>query len=130
MIRPPPRSPRPDTLFPYTTLSRSLGDTGTTRSRAPQRIAVGPGRPAGRKRFQERVDPCRSAGGRHRQTREGAEHLPTADDQPRLYPRPLPKQDQLSVNTHGRLTAVQDDTPGRPRFSRLWWDEARQIGNA
>src|SRR3546814_12548035 len=26
MRRPPPRSPRPDTLFPYTTLFRSVGD--------------------------------------------------------------------------------------------------------
>src|SRR3546814_17815116 len=32
MIRRPPRSTRPDTLFPYTTLFRSVGDEGAPTS--------------------------------------------------------------------------------------------------
>src|SRR3546814_18007077 len=34
MLRRPPRSTRTDTLFPYTTLFRSLGPGGLTRERA------------------------------------------------------------------------------------------------
>src|SRR3546814_15685031 len=46
MIRRPPRSTRTDTLFPYTTLFRSLGRPRT--SHAPQRVpTAGPAR-AGR----------------------------------------------------------------------------------
>src|SRR3546814_10994673 len=44
MIRRPPRSTRTDTLFPYTTLFRSLAGDGAHRQRgAAARIAVDPG---------------------------------------------------------------------------------------
>src|SRR3546814_6590256 len=41
MIRPPPRSTRTDTLFPYTTLFRSGGAGGRTRARSPLRRVYG-----------------------------------------------------------------------------------------
>src|SRR3546814_18338101 len=43
MIRQPPRSTRPDTLFPYTTLFRSIAGSGAARqSRAAGRVALAP----------------------------------------------------------------------------------------
>src|SRR3546814_1820332 len=48
MIRPPPRSTRTDTLFPYTTLFRSCGRANTDRapdlSRRSGEIELGPSR--------------------------------------------------------------------------------------
>src|SRR3546814_6701806 len=52
MIRRPPRSTRTDTLFPYTTLFRSIGDVVDCRSRpAGQQIGEAP-RPALVVRFE------------------------------------------------------------------------------
>src|SRR3546814_1539812 len=39
MIRPPPRSTRTDTLFPYTTLFRSLVDLAAERTRLDKELA-------------------------------------------------------------------------------------------
>src|SRR3546814_9753490 len=38
MIRPPPRSTRTDTLFPYTTLFRSTHPLGVGRNHVPRRV--------------------------------------------------------------------------------------------
>src|SRR3546814_4198248 len=49
MIRPPPRSTRTDTLFPYTTLFRSRADADGHRSLQPRRprpLSRGPGKGA------------------------------------------------------------------------------------
>src|SRR3546814_4018027 len=43
MIRRPPRSPRSDTLFPYTTLFRSIGQVALLQALADQLLDVGLG---------------------------------------------------------------------------------------
>src|SRR3546814_7988221 len=68
MIRRPPRSTRTDTLFPYTTLFRSLG-----RDLERAQVGVDHGRGGGRPALdrgawasgQNRNGPCREAYGRH-----------------------------------------------------------------
>src|SRR3546814_13801691 len=40
MIRPPPRSTRTDTLFPYTTLFRSIGRAAETLARGAEKGAI------------------------------------------------------------------------------------------
>src|SRR3546814_12360358 len=50
MIRRPPRSTRTDTLFPYTTLFRSLGDAGASR----RRPRLSPGRRTSKRQLEAR----------------------------------------------------------------------------
>src|SRR3546814_13595615 len=61
MIRRPPRSTRTDTLFPYTTLFRSLHQTRHRRRRPRLRPLARPARPAHLRRdFQARMAAMRS----------------------------------------------------------------------
>src|SRR3546814_20628134 len=91
MIRPPPRSTRTDTLFPYTTLFRSRRAAAQRLARAVDRHLPRPGAPAaapalaGREAARKLPDPRQrrpaapgQARGQAARTRRGA--LPAAAD--------------------------------------------------
>src|SRR3546814_16621305 len=92
MIRRPPRSTRTDTLFPYTTLFRSLHALGIARPIGGQGLATAPAdRPADQDRARggERVRHGRSGRDRNRSRPAGAAR---ADD-PVQSPRPMAYRD-------------------------------------
>src|SRR3546814_6207844 len=75
MVRPPPRSTRTDTLFPYTTLVRSAALTAGTDAVRAHRIAAAHSRPAARQDQPVGGLEPRSGGphAAHQPLRQGAE---------------------------------------------------------
>src|SRR3546814_11073132 len=71
MIRPPPRSTRPDTRFPYTTLFRSLAENGFVRANGAGIAWEG----IGRKDVPQRPQPHMTAKGHEFVTAEQIETL-------------------------------------------------------
>src|SRR3546814_11059259 len=109
MIRRPPRSPRPDTLFPYTTLFRSAGDDQARRHRARRRARFrrrAPRPPHSRDRHRRnlgRPSPVRRGRdrGHHCRKYKMSDVLPTG---PEAVPAPPPAK-------HGWLNFVIDFGP-------------------
>src|SRR3546814_17549496 len=104
MIRRPPRSTRTDTLFPYTTLFRSLRTSDITSKPSLSRVRHCPG---------ERQDlGCEASGGR----RQGGRKLPSSRRQQGA--RPL--QVGGSIDTEGEgvnAGHVEDRKSTRPNSS-------------
>src|SRR3546814_10323038 len=76
MLRPPPRSTRTDTLFPYTTLFRSAGATPSSSAAIlsrGSRVAQPPSRPRRRRARRRFPPPCRPrTGDRYPHTARGS----------------------------------------------------------
>src|SRR3546814_3019181 len=92
MVRPPPRSTRTDTLFPYTTLVRSAALTAGTDAVRAHRSAAAHSRPAARQDQPVGGLEPRSGGphAAHQPLRQGAE--PGRLERPRGRPRRRPRR--------------------------------------
>src|SRR3546814_15460056 len=110
MIRRPPRSTRTDTLFPYTTLFRSLAPERGADARGageePRADRLSPARPPPREARRDR--PVDGTGAGDRLSRRSARRaLPSA------FPRQLRRGDEPRRTDHARQAA------DRPRTARV-----------
>src|SRR3546814_14552040 len=101
MIRPPPRSTRTDTLFPYTTLFRSAAPYLPAQG-PPTRIAAGdPAGPEGRHRLCGVGQPCAGRPDDVRNPRSPAVRAGGAAEEP-VRPRPAGKALRACSHEIGR----------------------------
>src|SRR3546814_9203069 len=113
MVRRPPRSTRPDPLFPYPTLFRSFRYSRAILDQS-RGIVAAPGRPVGAEITCQRLLPPRHARRRHNRG-EGRDGLESV--------RVLEREGERAVTAHG----MAGDRLTRPVRRELLRDQRRQV---